>query len=269
MHPDAKRAWRKVYDDLRDRIDRGDLLPDDTIDSERALAEKHVVARSTVRVALTRLEQEGAITEGEGPFGRKVRAYRPLYWNLSRFELGQRRDDPDTGTDEWAADMREQGREPRQEVTVTKEKASTKIAGHLDVPVKTWLVCRRRLRFADDVLVSIADTWLPEDIAERTCVVNGETIQPFMLEQDIAIPGGIVAAVGIKQVLADDVIMSRMPTRDEAQMLQMNLSGSPVLDHTRVGIDDTGRKIRALISVSPGDRLCLRYRLHYRNGDAP
>lgn len=262
--PRPPRQWERVYDPLREAIDQGKLLPGDPIPIERELMAQHGVSRNTVRTALQRLEAQGLITEPHGNLGRRVSRYRPLYWNLSRFEVGDRRDDPDTGTDEWAADMREQGRVPRQDVEVEKLKAPAQIASYLGVRPQTHLVRRRRIRYADDIPVSIADTWLPEDIAEMTCTYQGETIKPWWERHDVVLPEGIVAATGIRQVSAEDEIWVRMPTDEEAHVLQVSSAGTPVGEHVRVGIDDTGRRIRALISVFPGARLRLRYQLKYR-----
>jgi GntR family transcriptional regulator len=267
MSPNKQRRWEIVYNALRTAIDQGELQPGDHLPAEGKLADDHDVSRHTVRAALNRLRAEGLITGGDPPFTPKVRDYQPLYWHLSRFELGRRRDDPDTGVDEWAADMREQGREPRQQVSVAKLQAPRNVAAYLEIPHGTWLVRRRRLRFADDVPVSIADTWLPDDIANRTIELNGEQIAPFLEERDIAVPQGLVRAVGIVQLLADDQIMSRMPAKEEASLLNISDIGSPVIEHIRVGIDDQGRRVRVLISVSPGHRLCLKYRLHYQHPD--
>lgn len=273
MAADSPRRWEIVYNAIVDAINQGKLGPGDHIPAERELVAEHKVTRTTVRTALARLREEGRITGGAPPLPPKVRDYRPLYWNLSRFELGDRRDDPDHGVDEWAIDMVDQGRVPKQDITVSQHQAPSDIAAHLQLPAGTWLVRRRRLRYADDEPVSIADTWLPPDVAERTCTVTDPdnpdatlTVAPFLEEKDVVLPGGIVAAIGIRQVIADDLIRVRMPTHDEAKLLRIvGTDWYPVGEHIRVGIDDTGRRVRALISVFPGHRLYLRYQLHYLN----
>lgn len=268
MATTKRSPWEDVYAGLRTQIDQrdeGPLPPGTKLPTEYELADEYEVARGAVRRALSQLEAEGAVSDARAALGRHVRVYEPLYWHLSTFELGTRRDDPDTGTDEWSADMRAQGREPRQEVEVKMLKAPANVADYLDVEPGTWLFRRRRLRFADDIPVTIADTWLPEDIAKRSVTVDGQEVHPFLEERDVALDGGIVRAVGIRQVVAEDEIFPRMPTKDEAELLGISPVGSPVGEHVRVGIDDQDRRVRVLISVFPGHRLSLKYRLSYAN----
>lgn len=259
MTPDKPR-WEVVYDDLRRRIKQGELAAGDTIPGEFALAKKHDVSRHTVRSALTRLQQEGVVTGGAGRLGRQVRKYEPAVWHLTEWERGDRRDDPGRGIDDWAADMADQGRRPRQDVNVRGIPAPAFVARWLDLSSGDMLVRRRRIRYADDEAVSIADTWFPQDIAARECDVDGKRIKPIMTETDIAVAGGFIRAIGINQVRFLDEIRVRMPTPEEMRLLDLQ-AGSPVGEHARVGIDDTGRRIRVIVSVFPGSRLHLAYEL--------
>lgn len=266
MSPAKQRRWELVYNSLREAIDQGKLSPGSAIPYEHTLMAEHGVSRNTVRTALQRLEAQGIITESRGNLGRAVAEYRPLYWHLSRFEVGERRDDPDLGSDEWDADMREQGREPRQEVTVAKLPAPHFIATRLGVESRSWLVRRRRLRYADDVPISIADTWLPDWMAELPYTHGDEVMYPWLEERGITLPGGIIAALGFKQRDGDDYIYVRHARDEESRLLNINPATTPVGEHVRVGLEaDTGRPLRVLASVFPGNRLCLRYQVKFRN----
>lgn len=255
-----QQRWEVVYDDLRQRIDQGELAPGATLPGEFVLMEQHSVSRPTVRLALTRLEQEGLITGGRGRLGRQVRDYNPAVWHLTEWERGNRRDDPGRGVDDWAADMIAQGKRPRQTVEVRGIPAPKQVARWLDLEPGTMLIRRRRVRIADDTPVSIADTWFPTDIADRECEVDGQRVKPIMVERDIAVAGGFVRAIGVNQVEFRDEIRVRMPRPDEAKLLDLG-TGSPVGEHARVGIDDTGRRVRVIISVFPGNRMYLAYNL--------
>ncbi|HET6711329.1 GntR family transcriptional regulator [Amycolatopsis sp.] len=257
--------WVRVYDAIHRDIDQGRLAPEDPIPPEHKLAELYGVSRVTIRTALNRLETEGLITAARGPLGRTVSSTERLYWRLSFFEVGPRRDDPDTGTDEWAADMQEQGRTPRQIVSVDELAPPRPIAEMLQVPQRTFLVRRRRLRLANEVPVSIADTWITEETANRTCMVGDQELQPFRHPHDLAVTGGIVAAIGYVQDHADDTIYSRHATREEAELLQIHSNDTVVTEHVRVGYDAEHHPLRVLRSVSPGSRLVLTYRLKFRN----
>lgn len=250
-----KARWEVVYDGLRGSIESGELAPGDTVPGELALCEDYGVSRPTVRTALGKLEQEGLITVGAGRLGRKVRKYEPAVWHLTEWERGDRRDDAARGIDDWAADMIAQGKKPRQQVSVRGIPASRQVARWLDVEPNTMLIRRRRIRIADDEAVSIADSWFPQDIADRECVVDGRKIKPIMTEADIAVAGGFINAMGIKQVRYFDEIRARVATPEEQELL--DIGADPVGEHARVGIDKTGRRIRVIVSVFPGDRMYL------------
>lgn len=52
---------RQIASWLQTRIDRGDLLPDQPIDSEKDLMDTFGVARTTVRRAIAYLRETGAV----------------------------------------------------------------------------------------------------------------------------------------------------------------------------------------------------------------
>jgi GntR family transcriptional regulator len=245
------RLWEVIYHYLRGRIDSGELSPGDSIPTELDLAAAHKVSRHTVRHALQRLQQDGVITEGQGRRGRTVRAHRPLRWDLTVFEGRDRRDDPGIGVDDWAAAVIDQGRTPRQIVTVSVTRAPLQVCHWLGLGAADLAVRRHRRRLVDDVPYQIATSWFPEHIARDS---------PLMDERDVVMPGGILAAIGHPQRRALDEITIRMPTPTETDQLQLPM-GSPVGQHVRVGIGSDDHPVRVMITVFPGDRQILTYQL--------
>jgi GntR family transcriptional regulator len=245
------RLWEVVYTALRTRIDSGDLGPGDQVPGELDLATEHGVSRATIRQALQRLQQEGVVTEGRGRLGRTVRAHHPLQWNLTRFERGTRRDDQDTGLDDWAAGVAEAGHTPRQIVAVSITPAPATVAKWLEIPTGELAVRRHRRRLVDDTPYQLATSWFPESIARDT---------PLMEERDVVMPGGILAAIGHPQRLIRDEITVRMPTPTEADELDLPM-GTPVGQHVRIGIGHDDRPVRVMITIFPGDRQILAYEL--------
>lgn len=246
----------KIADDLRRSIENGDLEPGGKLPSEAQLSATWDTSRVTVRRALLTLEQEGLVAARSG-IGRVVRDYAPLDWHLTTWENGSTRpDDPGHGIDAWDHDMQLQGRNPRQEVSVSYLPAPVYVAQKLQVNVGDMLVRRRRLRFADEVPVSIADSWFERDVAERK--VKGTA--PLLEARDMQMAGGIIRSIGINQVRFLDEIRVRMPSSEESSLLGLP-GGSPVGQHARVGVDDTDRHIRVIISVFPGHRIHCLYEL--------
>ncbi|GGM84155.1 GntR family transcriptional regulator [Longimycelium tulufanense] len=257
MTGSARPLWERVYNGVRNAIDQGTYRPGDRIPSEPELQETYGVSRTTVRAALTRLVQEGLITEGVGKAGRQVREWKPLYWNLHRFERGTRLDDPSTQLDEWKADMIEQGvKDPRLQISVRIVPAPAWVANYLQINPGDMVLCRRRIRLADEVPVAIADTWVREEIGRKE--VDGTA--PLLAEHDIVLNNGIFHALGYVQHRLDDRISVRMPTPEEADLLDLPV-GSPVGQVDRVGLLEDGQPIRLISTVFPGHRLLLRYEL--------
>jgi GntR family transcriptional regulator len=245
------RLWERVYAELRTRIETGDLAPGDQVPGELDLVDQHGVSRNTVRQALQRLQQEGLVSEGQGRRGRTVRAHTPLRWDLSTFEAGDRRDDQDKGTDDWAAAVIEQGCTPQQVVSVSIVPATPAVATWLDIPAGELVVCRARRRLVNGTPYQLAHSYFPEDIARGT---------PLMEERDVVMRGGILAAIGHPQRYVEDEITVRMPTPTEADELELPM-GTPVAQHVRIGIGEDGRRLRVMVTICPGDRQSLRYRL--------
>lgn len=259
--------WRHVYDDIRDRIERGTLHPGDRVPAELDLAESYGYARSTVRRALQNLEQDALVTAGAGSLGRTVRRKYSIFFNAADFERGVHTDDPARAVDQWKADVQSQGWTPRQVVQVDWMPAPPQVAEYLQVEPGTKLVRRRRIRMVSrpphdpEMPVMLADTWTTEDIAQRTLLGDdGNPYEPLLAERDVVVHGGIFRAIGINQREFDDLIIPRTPTPEETNVLELE-PGSPVGQHARIGLDQDNRPVRVLLSVWSGERQVLRYRL--------
>lgn len=245
----GKRRWEVVYGELRRRIENDELAPGQQIPGELELAERYSVSRQTVRTALTRLQQDGMVSQGHGRLGRVVRDRRPLWWDLTRFERRDRRDDPNARLDGWAAGVAEQGRTPRQEVTVGIVPAPFEVSSYLDADEGDLVVKRERVRYVDDLPYQLSTSWFPEDIARGT---------PLMDPHDLAAPDGIMSHTGHPLARVHDEIIVRMPTPAENEHLDLPM-GTPVGHHVRVGYDQEDRAIQVMITVFPGDRHFLVY----------
>lgn len=273
MNTPAPQRWQTVYNGLRDAIDQRQLAAGDPLGTEAELAASYGVGRDAVRRALQRLESHGLITSSRGPYGRRVREYAPLVWALSEFEVaGKRVDNPQTGTDNWASGIRAQGREPSEQVQLhsfaARDDVAHRAAGYLDVTdPDEWLLRRRRWRYADGELISIADTWLLDEVSKLPATSeNGGTIYPFREERSVALPGGIIHAVGLRQPWTRHLHRARHPSTDEAALLDIEPS-EPIAEVVIIGFDQNDRRFRAMITISPGDRLAAQYDLQLESDE--
>lgn len=244
---DHRNTARAVADDLRSQIRDGKLRPGDALPTGRELAERYGASPKTVSAGVDLLKAEGLVI-GEQGGRRRVRRDRPITWNLTRFERGQRRDS--TSVDDWSTAIKEAGREPAQHVNVTVEPASEEIAGWLQLPPGTEVVRRVRMRTVDDRPFQLATSWFPSSIALET---------PLTEERDVAMPGGILKAIGHPQHRVRDEITVRMPSPEESDRLDLP-PGTPVAQHVRIGYGETG-PVRVMVTIAPGDRHVLVYEL--------
>lgn len=245
---DARPLYEQVADTLRRAITRGDLAPGDAVPSEAELREQHGVSRDTIRKALHQLTQEGLLTAGQGRV-RHVRSYAPLRWVLSGFE--SQMSDPDDQLDPWGADVKRQGRRPSESVEVAIVVPPEAIADRLGIGSDELAVVRRRVRYVDDTPYQIADSYFPESLARGT---------PLMQPRSVSVPGGILAAIGRPQSTVLDEIAIRMPTKNEVDRLELP-SGTPVAEVTRTGYAEDDTPLRVMVTVAPGDRNVLVYKL--------
>lgn len=254
--PADKPLHAQVADDVRRSIERGELGPGDEIPSEAELSAKHGVSRQTVRQALKNLAQEGLISGGKGR-KRTVRAWNPIEWRLSSFEsasLHARAATDDPASDQWATEVKAQGREPRQEIEVSIVRPPTIVAERLGMKDASdnRVVVRRRVRFVDETPYQLADSYFPEEI------VRGS---PLMDPWDVSAPGGVLFSLGYVQVRYYDEIRVRMPRGEEIAALEMS-PGTPVAEHIRTGYDEHGKPLRVMVTTAPGDRYILVYEVN-------
>ncbi|MER8268023.1 GntR family transcriptional regulator [Streptomyces griseus] len=244
---------RWLAEEFRARIDSGALKPGDKLPSTKQIAAEYDASELLVYRAITQLKESGHIVARQGA-GVFVRVYNPLLWNPGEYERGERSDDPVTNTDDWKAQVRAQGREPEQGTPqVSTEPAPKDIANWLHLEPGTPVVARRRLRLVDGEPCQLADSWFPVEIANGT---------PLMEERDVTMNGGILAATGNPQHRIRDELDIRMPTSAEIERLDLlNLPGTPVCQHARIGYGADGVPIRVMVTIAPGDRNRIIYEM--------
>ncbi|MGW0094183.1 GntR family transcriptional regulator [Streptomyces sp. NPDC003328] len=241
--------YQQVADALRREIDNGIYAPGARLPSEAELAVRFDASRNTVRSGLGVLVGQGLIASSQG-LGYEVRKHEVFELNASRFE---NLSFPQNG-DAYSTDVTNAGRRPHQTFRVEVTTASDYIAERLRVDAGTRSVLRFCHRFVDDVPWSTQATYYPDWLVQQA---------PRLTE-----PGDIdegttryLASLGIEQVGYADEIATRMPTPDEARMLEIG-PGIPVLLWTRTGYTAEG-PARCTITTFRGDL----NRMNYEIGD--
>ncbi|MFF4760704.1 GntR family transcriptional regulator [Streptomyces sp. 6-11-2] len=250
--------YRQVADALRREIDSGVYAPGARLPSESELSARFDASRNTVRSGLNLLVSQGLISSSQG-LGYEVRKHEVFELNASRFEDLSF---PQNG-DAYSTDVTNAGRRPHQTFRVELTTANEYVAKRLKVEEGSRTVLRFCHRFVDDVPWSTQATQYPEWLIERA---------PRLTE-----PGDIdegttryLGSLGIEQIGYADEIATRMPTPEEARILEIG-AGVPVLLWTRTGYS-SDRPIRCTITTFRGDLNRMTYEigdLSARNENEP
>ena len=243
--------YRKIADQLRDAIFRGDLPPGSQLQTEPELQERYGVSRNTVRLAIRELIGEGLV-ETRGRRGTYVRERTRLDYHAARAE---RADRPLGESDAYFEEVRAAGHRPSQDFSMVIEPADAAVAARLRIPEGDLVVARSCLRYVDERVWSDQISYYPMDVSEAAGLTTPRDI-----------PGGTIramAAVGFVEVGHIDELTTRMPTPEEARGLDI-APGVPVLVYYRTAWTNE-RPVRCTKTIFPGDR----NRVIYELGDLP
>ncbi|MFF0834181.1 GntR family transcriptional regulator [Streptomyces sp. NPDC003344] len=244
--------YRQVADALRREIDSGTYAPGARLPSESDLAKRFDASRNTVRNGLSLLVSQGLISSSQG-LGYEVRSHEVFKLNASRFE---NLDFPHNG-DAYNTDVTSAGRRPHQTFRVEMAPASEDVAQRLKIDPGSTTVLRFCHRYVDDVPWSTQATWYAGWLVER----SPRLAEPGDIEEGTT---RYLAAHGIEQVGYFDEIATRMPTPEEARLLEIG-PGVPVLLWTRTGYSDE-RPIRCTVTTFRGDLNQMNYEIGNLSG---
>ncbi|MFE7466398.1 GntR family transcriptional regulator [Streptomyces sp. NPDC057499] len=243
---------QEIAYDLREQISSGALAGGAALPSESKMMSEYGYSRETIRAGVRLLIDEGLVVAGQGQ-GKYVREdYPPVVWNWSTLESRSRHANAvegQTAGDQWASAVTEEGKTPRQEITVSIVEPPAHVRECLGLSPAGLAVARKRVRYVDNRPYALADSYFPQELVTGT---------PLMEPRDVSAPGGVLASVGLVQAKYRDEISVRMPTRQEAETLALP-AATPVAEHTRTGYDATGRPLRCMVTILPGDRHKILY----------
>lgn len=214
---DGRTQQMRIADDLRLRIESGELEPGEKLPGLPSLAKSYGASLVTVRLAIGLLRQQGLVTsiQGKGNFVRErvqVRRYGIQRYSRSVWNGAQ----PKALLD---AEGSRQGATVGQETSTEQVAAPDFVADRLpDVNEGDTVHVRRRITTLDGVINQSADSYFSAATGERSpALVTGEGA------------GGHIARVNaLSPVLeVQEEITTRMPTTPEAERLEIP-EGTPV-----------------------------------------
>lgn len=238
----------RIADDLRRKIETGDLAPGARLDSERALASQYDVARTTIREALKILRNEGLVVPRQGS-GVYVSEYRQMI-RLSRNRLSRAERRRTGGT--FKSDMAALGLEAQVETEVILGEADAAVALALDVDEGTPVLARRRRMSGSGTPMQLATSYFPAELVRGTAI-----------EQHNTGHGGVYARLeemGHHLVTPFiERISVRAPTRAERDWFRF-ANGTGLLVLTRIACTSE-RPIEVNMILLRGDRYELEYEI--------
>jgi GntR family transcriptional regulator len=248
----AEAKYKQIAGDLREQITTGILRPGSQLPTEPELAAAHDASRSTVRLAIGLLIQQGLVETRQGIGTYVTEPATPLIVELSREE--------DWRAGQPAHTALQPTGEPASWPTTEKFQAETiganaDIATALNLPDGTPIVVRRTHRYFDKDPWCLVASYYPADIVKGTALEQaGPSVKSGSL---------VLAEHGHQPAGYRDHIYARMPDANETAFFRLS-SPVPVTVVSRTAYD-TARPIRLTQYVYRADRI----RLMHETGSIP
>lgn len=234
----AEHPHRQIATQIRARIRRGDWGPGERLPSIPAIAAMYGVAKQTVQRTIDQLRIEGVLITKPGS-GTFVRGTRRKLNRLSRGRYGIQRG--------YHADLAARYRQ--QLLEVGRSPAPGEIADVFGVAAGTELVVRRHLVRTQDAPVEVGSTWLRPADADGTTLVEALPFGRPLYQEVEEVTGRVYTS-------ATDQVTARLPTRDEAEILQIR-PDTPVLHLLHIAFDTNHRVIEVSVATWPGPMTAL------------
>jgi len=235
----------QIEQDLASQIATGVLAPGSRILSEEELIQKYSVSRTTVRKAIQELERLELIEirRGKGTFVREAKLTQEL-----------------TALTGFVEDMVAMGLQPSARL-LGKEtvSASEEVARQLRVPIGAPVMQIRRVRMADDVAISLDETYLPLELGRKVAEHDLEVYPIFSLLEEQYDTPLLEADYRIEAVSADPLVAEALGVEERAPIL--------LIERVSYSLDQSPVDYEKLFYR--GDKLRLTTRLQRRPSPIP
>ncbi|MDX9865978.1 MAG: GntR family transcriptional regulator [Anaerolineaceae bacterium] len=199
--------YHQMFTILRTKIENGEWQPKSPIPPERELEKLYNVSRTTIRQALSMLQDHGYIYRelGRGTFVTPPKLQNSLHVLTS-----------------FSDDMKERGLKPSHRILNLKYvEPSKNVRTQLELPESAETVFMlERLRFADGIPIGIHVSYLPLN--------PGQTITVDEVEEYGSLYNLLQEKFNLIATEADETLEATIADAYEAQLLEVN-TGSPLL----------------------------------------
>jgi GntR family transcriptional regulator len=247
--------YRQIADDLRRRIESGDLAPGVQLPTELELREHYQASRNTVRDAVKSLVNRRLVTTKPGQGAFVVDRIVPVAVTMSS--------DPTTGLGggegvAFVSEARAQRREPTATPPrVEIQAAGGMVASELQLESDTPVVSRHQEGRIDGKPWSLQTSFYPMKFVEMGAnqLVRAAKIHPGAVRY-------VMDTLGLEQAGYQDKITARAPNEGETAFFRFpDESSAVVLETIRTSYDRSGQPIRCTITVWSADRVKLAYNI--------
>ncbi len=242
----ADPRYRQIAEDLRQKIESGELGHGAQLPTELDLRELYDASRNTVRDAIKLLITRGLVETrpGQGTFVvEKIDPFVAI--------LGTKTGFGDEDGVNYASEVAAKSRTltvsvPRVEI----HRAEGAVASELQIDQGTTVVSRHQRRFIDGTPWSLQTTFYPMRLVEAGA-------RRILEAADM--PDGVVRyleeTLGVKQIGWRDRITVRAPDKDESSFFKLPDDGRvAVFENFRVAFEESGSPLRLTITTYPADR---------------
>jgi GntR family transcriptional regulator len=260
--------YKRVAEDLRGRIESGQIAPGSQLPTELELMEEYgekfgagseraSISRNTVRDAIKLLVTRGLVMTRPGKGTFVVRKIDPFVSTLSGSpEVGRETVRYMSEVDRYGSEVEASGRKPYVTVPrVEVQRATGRVALHLGLAEGTMVISRYQERSIDETPWSMQTTFYPMEWvlqgADRLLIAENITDGIIKYVED---------KLGVKQVGLHDLITARVANSHEVAFFDLPDDGQvAVFEVSRVGFDENGHPLRLTVTVYPADRNYLAY----------
>jgi GntR family transcriptional regulator len=237
--------YRRIADDLRQKIESGELKAGGQLPTELELRDRYEASRNTVRDAVKWLINLGLVETRPGQGTFVVQKFDPFVTTL----------DSATGfggeSDAYANVVSATGRKPTDSVPrVEIQQAEGVIAAELGLEQGSTVLSRHQQRLIDGAPYSLQTTFYPMRLVEQGAVklIQAEDMRTGAMRY-------LEEELGIKQVGWRDRITVRAPDTTEATFFKLPEDGRIAIFETlRTGYDEFDNPLRLTVTVYPADR---------------
>jgi GntR family transcriptional regulator len=245
--------YRQIAEDLRQKIESGELAGGSQLPAQLELREQYKVSRNTVRDAVKLLTNRGLVETRPGQGTFIVEKITPFLTTLSapatlpaECETGLRGEGI-----AYAAEVSAQGRKAEDSVPrIEILPASEVVAAELRLPEGSQVVSRHQQRFINGTPYSLQTTFYPMQLVEQGAIrlIHSD-------DERMGVVRYLEHALGIRQAGWCDQIMVRAPDAGEMSFFRLPADGRiAVFETFRTGYDETGKPFRLTVTTYPADR---------------